>query len=84
VIQERVIASRWNSAAITGSAILTADPSKGVRNPARAAIKRTIPLSVLESGGAGVRQMAVTSPVVAGEGFGRSKTGGHHPWHRIP
>jgi len=63
---------------------LTADPSKGVRNPARAAIKRTIPLSVLESGGAGVRQMAGASPVVAGEGFGRSKTGGHHPWHGIP
>ena len=53
-IQEREIASMENSDPIIGRAILTADPSNGVRNPARIAIRRTMCLPVGVTGPAGL------------------------------
>ena len=48
----------WNAVPIVGSAILTAEPSNGVRKPARIAIRRTIRFSVAVTGMASVRQIA--------------------------
>ena len=69
-IQESEIASMWNSAPMAGSAILTAEPSNGVINPARTAIRRTICLAAGVTGTAGVWQMAGTSAVVSLAGSG--------------
>ncbi len=55
-IQERATASMWNSAPIWGRAMFTADPSNGVMNPARRAMRRTIRFSVSIGAGGGAGQ----------------------------
>src|SRR5208337_2059106 len=70
---ESEIASIWNAVPIVGSAMLTAEPSKGVRKPARMAIRRTIRFSVGETAKAGVRQIAGSGHAAsrgAGTSFG--------------
>ncbi len=64
----------WNSAPIAGSAILTADPSNGVRKPARMAISSTICLPVGVTGTGGIWQIAGTSSFAGVTGlFGSTK-----------
>src|SRR5690606_32296891 len=57
-IHERATASMENSAPICGRAMFTADPSKGVMNPAISAATRTIRRSVCVGADDGTRQMA--------------------------
>jgi hypothetical protein len=75
-IQESEMASMWNSAPIAGSAILTADPSNGVRKPARMAINSTICLPVGVTATSGVWQIAGTSGVVSIVRFGFTRITG--------
>jgi len=50
-----------NSVPMLGSAMFTAEPSKGVRNPASMAMRRIIRFSIPVTGDAGVRQISGTS-----------------------
>ena len=71
--QERAIASMWNAVPIVGSAIFTADPSNGVRKPARIAIRRTMRFSVAVTGQGryAADRRILTAGVDGGRGFRR-------------